>query len=67
MLVEKNSKKSEKAITAPAVTDATHLIDLPFQEKFFSQKTKGDAVKHPKATIKILTFPYPKNGLANLL
>ncbi|GGE70254.1 hypothetical protein EV200_11157 [Pedobacter psychrotolerans] len=67
MLVEKNNKKSVKAITKPAVTDAIHLIDLPVQEKFFSRKTQGDAVKHPKATIKILTFPYPKNGLANLL
>ena len=67
MLVEKNSKKSERAITKPTITDANHLIDLPVQEKFFSQKMQGDAVKHPKATIKILTFPYPKNGLANLL
>ncbi|WP_029284216.1 hypothetical protein [Pedobacter sp. R20-19] len=67
MLVETNNMISEGAVTNPTITDATHLIDLPVQEKFFSQKMEGDAVKHPKATIKILTIPYPKNGLANLL
>ena len=67
MLIEKNSAKREDKMTKPAITDANHLIDLPVQEKFFSKKMGGDAVNHPKATIKLLTIPYPKNGLANLL
>lgn len=60
-------EKSGNEMVKPAITNANHLIDLPVQEKFFNQKMKGDAVNHPKASIKILTIPYPKNGLASLL
>ncbi|RZK21307.1 MAG: hypothetical protein EOO86_01550 [Pedobacter sp.] len=49
------------------ITDCSHLIDSPSGKSVFSNKLKGAEPSNPKATIKILTVYYPKNGLANLL
>lgn len=49
------------------ITDCAHLIDLPPQASVFSKKITDNAVRNPKATIKILTVFNPKNGLSNLL
>ncbi|MFD2287234.1 hypothetical protein GJU39_13525 [Pedobacter petrophilus] len=49
------------------IASDNQLIDLPVQGTAFNNKTKADAITHPKAMIRILTFSYPKNGLANLL
>ncbi|WP_316807819.1 hypothetical protein [Pedobacter agri] len=49
------------------IIDCAHLIDIPASENTFSHKIKGSVISNPKATIKILSVIYPKNGLANLL
>lgn len=49
------------------IVDCAHLIDLPTSGVTFSHKIKGGVISNPKATIKILSIHYPKNGLANLL
>lgn len=49
------------------ITDCSHLIDSPAEKTLFANKIKGTEPSNPKATIKILTAFYPKNGLANLL
>ncbi len=49
------------------ITSDNQLIDLPVQGESFNNKTKADAITHPKAIIRPLTFSYPKNGLVNLL
>ncbi|QXU43223.1 hypothetical protein [Pedobacter sp. D749] len=50
-----------------AITDSSHLIDLPPVKSIFDQKVKGNNVNHPKAGIRTLTAFFNKNGLANLL
>jgi len=49
------------------IASNNQLIDMPIQGTAFNNKTKTDAIAHPKAVIKPLTFSYPRNGLANLL
>lgn len=49
------------------IASKDQLIDLPVQGGTFNNKTTADAITHPKAIIRILTYSYPKNGLANLL
>lgn len=49
------------------IVDCSHLIDLPASGSAFAHKFKGGVISNPKATIKILSVLYPKNGLANLL
>ncbi|AZI26861.1 hypothetical protein EA772_16520 [Pedobacter sp. G11] len=49
------------------IVDCAHLIDLPASGGTFSHKFKGGVISNPKATIKILSIQYPKNGLTNLL
>lgn len=67
MQVEENSAKSGNEMVALTIKNTNHLADFPAQEKFFSKKMNGNTFIHPKAAIKILSIPYPKNGLANLL
>ncbi|MFW0718418.1 hypothetical protein [Pedobacter sp. N23S346] len=65
MIVEENNMSSGNVTSK--IVSKNQLVDLPVQGKAFTNKTKPDAIKHPNAIIRTLTFSYPKNGLANLL
>lgn len=64
-----DDKKESKnmAVIDQAITDYSHLIDLPPVKSFLDQKVKGNNLSHPKACIRTLSAFFHKNGLAHLL
>ncbi|MBC6110496.1 hypothetical protein ACFOG5_04995 [Pedobacter fastidiosus] len=59
-------KKAEIKVYPNAISDCSHLIDLPAtNHQFFINKSEGNTSIKPE--IRVLSIFHPKNGLSKLL